>query len=202
MLLCVIKWCNHIQYYNGFCENHYDFYFWKVFWEYRTSHPLYSVRKHIIYRCTKKSCANYKYYGERWIKVCDRRSWPQWFRNFIVDMWNRPDWCSVDRIDCDGPYSPENCKRSNHYEQQANTRNQIWKETWVTRRKNNSKWQAIITFKWKRISLWMYKQKDKAIEIRKKAETICTKSRDKNIAFVLLTLNDLKREYKKRCITY
>ena len=200
MLLCIIKWCDNIQHYNWFCQEHYDFYFRSVFWEKRTSHTLYSVRKQIIYRCTKKSCANYKYYGWRWIKVSDRRSWPEWFKNFISDMWDRPKWFSVDRIDCDWPYSPENCKWSDRYEQQANTRNQVWNDTWVMRRKQNSKFQAMISFKNTRVSLWLYQSKDRAIDIRKKAEIICRENTDKDYWFVMLTLNDLKREYRRKCI--
>ena len=197
MITCVIKWCDETHYYNWFCEEHYDFYFKKVFWEYRTSHPLYSIWKHIIYRCTKKSCSNYKYYGWRWIKVCDRRSWPSWFKNFITDMWPRPEWYSVDRIDCNGDYSPKNCKWSDRYEQQANTRNQVWKDTWVVRRERSSKRQSMITFNNTRVSLWLHRSKDKAIEIRKKAETICRLYKIKDYLKVINILNDLNKEYKK-----
>jgi len=70
-------------------------------------------------RCLQKKSGNYKYYGGRGIKVCDR--WMV-FENFLEDMGKQPERSSLDRIDSNGDYTPENCKWSNKEEQMNNTR--------------------------------------------------------------------------------
>lgn len=59
-------------------------------------------------RCRSPTVRSYENYGGRGIKVCDR--W-QKFENFLADMGERPgpDY-SIDRIDPDGNYEPDNCR--------------------------------------------------------------------------------------------
>lgn len=70
-------------------------------------HPLYQTWKTMIYRCTKSKRKEYKNYGGRGIKVCER--WMN-FQNFIDDMY--PTYrlgLELDRKDNNGDYYFENC---------------------------------------------------------------------------------------------
>lgn len=74
-------------------------------------------------RCINKNAQQYKNYGARGIKVCDR--WLQSFENFYADMGKAPDGFSIDRIDVNGDYCPENCRWVTNSVQSRNKRNSI-----------------------------------------------------------------------------
>lgn len=82
---------------------------------------IYNCWRHMRERCENENCKDYKDYGDRGITVCER--WMD-FKNFIEDMGERPtSKHSIDRIDTDGNYFPENCKWATNPEQQNNKRN-------------------------------------------------------------------------------
>ena len=71
-------------------------------------------------RCNNENHVSYQSYGGRGIKVCDR--WNV-FDNFLEDMGERPNGKTLDRIDVDKGYFPENCRWATLSEQQKNKRN-------------------------------------------------------------------------------
>lgn len=113
---CAIYKCTTRGYITrGYCRKHY-----KRFMKYgeplhlvRESHgmtktPEYHIWADIIQRCTNPNREWYKDYGGRGIKVCER--WRYSFTNFYADMGARPsDKHSVERVNVNGDYSPENC---------------------------------------------------------------------------------------------
>jgi hypothetical protein len=88
-----------------------------------SKHRQYKRWKTMIDRCEVKTFSAYKYYGERGIKVCDR--WHN-LANFIEDMDSTyKEGLSIDRIDVNSDYSPDNCKWSTVKEQCSNKRSSI-----------------------------------------------------------------------------
>lgn len=89
----------------------------------RTYHqtPTYRTWSHIIARCEKPSATEYRNYGGRGIRICDR--WRKSFPAFLEDMGQKPSRRhSIDRVDPNGHYEPGNCRWATAKEQQRNRR--------------------------------------------------------------------------------
>ena len=136
-----------------------------------TSHRFYKTWKHMVDRCNNPKIKAYKDYGGRGITVCE-----EW-----LDVGNFVAWAeathpniegvSLDRIDNDKGYSPENCRWADATTQAINQRVQrsntsgyvgIWQST------NSSSWVSAINFKNERIHLGTFKTKEEAVQARDK----------------------------------
>ncbi len=75
-------------------------------------------------RCYNPNNKQFIDYGGRGIKTCDRWSGPSGFQNFLEDIGRRPSSDhSLDRIDVNGDYCPENCRWATRKQQNRNKRN-------------------------------------------------------------------------------
>lgn len=77
-----------------------------------SKHPLYQIWVAMNVRCYSECYKQWDDYGGRGIKVCERWQRPSsvGFINFLNDMGERPDRHTLDRIDNDKDYTPENCR--------------------------------------------------------------------------------------------
>jgi hypothetical protein len=88
--------------------------------------PWYRSYCTMIDRCYNPNWPGYEIYGGRGISVCDlwRFGDNEWngMRHFHYDMGDRPDGCSLDRVDSNGNYCKMNCRWSTPEQQANNTR--------------------------------------------------------------------------------
>jgi hypothetical protein len=85
---------------------------------------LYHVWSSMRDRCTNPNCKAYRYYGGRGITVCER--WLNSFAAFQEDVGKRLDGMTLDRINSNGNYEPNNVRWATMKTQQQNRRNNVY----------------------------------------------------------------------------
>ena len=138
------------------------------------THGLTKTKEHHIWVAMKQRCINpnnkaYMRYGGRGIKVCDK--WMNSFPAFLLDMGNKPDGLSIERIDNDGNYEPSNCKWATRLEQNLNQRLQKRNKSGyknIRWREERHGWETYKRIRGKRIYLGLFTSKQEAINAQNK----------------------------------
>ena len=173
---CSVEGCNKPKpYKKGLCDMHYqrlsnngDVNIVQKRREGQTEHPLYNTYGGMKKRCLQENDKDYYRYGGRGIKICDRWLGVDGFFNFIDDMGERPEGYTLDRIDSEGDYSPENCRWADINTQGLNKRNV--KHRGVIFYESLNKYRVRISVDKINYELGMFEDLEEAIEVRKQAE--------------------------------
>lgn len=132
---------------------------------------FYSIWHNMLDRCYNKNSKQFNDYGGRGIIVCE--DWLD-IKNFVDWVENKSNWeegLTLDRIDNDKGYSPDNCTFSTKTIQSINQRKRSTNTSGyvgVSWEAKVSKWRASISFKNEKINLGSHKTIEEAVQARDK----------------------------------
>jgi hypothetical protein len=124
----------------------------------------YSAWYAMVQRCHNPRDPNFSRYGGRGIHVCER--WRDDFLQFLSDMRPRPQAHSLDRIDNDAGYTPENCRWATRSVQQRNRAMVLRARGTI---KVGNRWRATIAINGRQIVLGHFKTKAEASRVYRQA---------------------------------
>lgn len=126
----------------------------------------YTTWYSMVSRCNNPKHGSYKKYGAKGIRVCER--WLN-FKDFLLDMGERPEGSSIDRIDNSKGYEPSNCRWTTPSIQSINRNVMACSKSGysgVVWHKGHNKWESYITIKRKKIHIGYYDDIDLAVKAR------------------------------------
>lgn len=127
--------------------------------------PEYENWHNMKQRCLNPNTPMYENYGGRGITIC--QEWIERFENFYRDMGERPTpQHSIERIDNNKGYSPENCRWADKTEQLMNRRmNKNNESGFRGVRINHKRFQTVIWFNYKNYGFGTHDTKEEAAAV-------------------------------------
>lgn len=134
----------------------------------KSSTRLFTILQKMIGRCYNQNNPAYKDYGARGITICDE--WLTDFMNFY--NWamdnNYQEGLTIDRIDPNGNYEPDNCRWADQKTQNRNRRNTKY-VTYKGETKSLAEWCEILNLNYYTIRARIYKYNwsiERALEVK------------------------------------
>ena len=116
---------------------------------------LNRIWRRMRYRCFTETCDSFKDYGGRGITICNEWNDFTIFYSWAINNGYRDD-LSIDRIDVNGNYCPENCRWTTQSEQMNNRRNNHF-ITYQGKTKTISQWAKDSNMTWHSLYKRLYR---------------------------------------------